>query len=426
MNQRIENFCNFLNEAHSLYHVTASVARLLEAEGFRRLSESDDWELISGGNYYICRGDSSIVAFRIPKNTPKGFMITSSHSDPPSFKLKENGELGGTYTRLATEKYGGMIIAPWLDRPLGVAGRVMVETPEGVRSVLVDLDRDVALIPNLAIHLNRNVNESCNWNLAVDTMALLGGKDAYGKLTAALDEAAGGKILGHNLYLYVRQKATVWGFDEEFISAQALDDLYCVWGCTQGFLRGSHPEAVQVLTILDSEEVGSNSPQGADSTLLSGTLERISRELEVEHFRMLANSMVVSADNVHAVHPNHPELSDPANAPVVNGGVCIKFNAAQRYTTDGLSAALLRRICENAGVPLQTYYNRADLQGGATLGYISLNHVSIPSVDIGLAQLAMHSCYETAGAKDVLYMEDAMTAFYSACIQCRDGEYTVT
>lgn len=423
MNERIGAFCAFLNEAHSLYHVVAALTRQLDEAGYTCLNEADNWQLLPGGKYYTCRSGSSIVAFRVPRETPVGFMLSSSHCDHPTFKIKENGELTGTYTRLATEKYGGMIIYPWLDRPLSVAGRVLVETDTGVESRLVDIDRDIALIPSVAIHMNRNVNEGYNWNLAVDTLPLLGGKDAAGKLQPLLEEAAGGKILGQDLYLYVRQRATVWGMDEEFISSPALDDLHCVWGCTQGFLNAKESRSIPVLCVFDSEEVGSNSPQGADGTMLSSTLERISRCLALDHSRMLANSFMVSADNVHAIHPNHPEFSDAANAPVVNGGVCVKFNASQRYTTDGLSAAIFRRICAGANVPMQTYYNRADLKGGATLAYISLNHVSIPSADIGLAQLAMHSCYETAGVQDELYLQDAMAAYYSASLEVEHGVY---
>ncbi len=425
MNERTGALCAFLNEARSLYHVIAALTAKLDAAGYIRLNESDAWNLVPGGKYYTCRSGSSVVAFRIPKETPKGFMLSSSHCDHPTFKIKENGEIVGNYTKIATEKYGGMMIYPWLDRPLSIAGRVMVETENGVQAKLIDLDRDVALIPSVAIHMNRNVNEGYNFNLAVDTLPLLGGKDAQGMLQTMLEEAAGGKILGQDLYLYLRQEPRVWGLKEEFLSAAALDDLYCVWGCTEGFLNASDSESIPVLCVFDSEEVGSNSPQGADGTMLSGTLERISQLLKLDHSRMLANSFMVSADNVHASHPNHPELSDATNAPVLNGGVCVKFNAAQRYTTDGLSAAIFRRICEKTGVPTQTYYNRADTKGGATLAYISLNHVSVPSTDIGIAQLAMHSCYETAGVQDALYLADAMTAYYSTSLTVTGSSYVL-
>ena len=425
MNERISAFCAFLDQSHSQYHVTAAVSRWLDEAGYTRLNESDVWQLVPGGKYYIDRNQSSIVAFRIPTATPKGYMMSASHSDHPAFKLKENGELVGTYTRMATEKYGGMIIFPWLGRPLSVAGRVLVETDSGIESRLVDIDRDIALIPNVAIHMNRNVNEGYNWNVAVDTLPLLGGKEAAGKLEAILEETAGGKILGRDLYFYVRQRSTVWGIDEEYISSPALDDLDCVWGCAQGFLKAKDSQSIPVLCVFDSEEEGSNSPQGADGTLLAFTIARISRTLGLDHDCMLSNSFMVSADNVHALHPNHPEFSDPTNTALMNGGVVIKFNAKQNYTTDGLSAAVFRKICQDANVPVQTYYNRADLKGGATLGYISLNHISVPSADIGLAQLAMHSCYETAGVEDPTHLENAMAAYYGTTLEASHGTYTL-
>lgn len=423
MTEHIGAFRAFLDESKSVYHATAALTRLLDDAGYTRLREGGDWALTSGGKYYFTRGASALIAFRIPKNTPKGFMMTASHSDRPGFKLKENGELVGTYTRMATEKYGGMIIAPWLDRPLSVAGRVLVETDAGVETRLVDIDRDIAMIPNLAIHMNRKVNDGYTWNIAKDTIALLGSGDAAGKLDALLQEAAGGKILSHDLYLYLRQKACVWGLEEEYISAAGLDDLTCAWGCAQGFLKAAECDAIPMLCLFDGEEQGSNTVQAAGSTLLEMTLERICRILDLDLYKMLANSFMVSADNVHAVHPNHPELADAANAPEMNKGIAIKFNATQRYTTDALSAAVLRRIFRSAGVPLQTYYNRADIQGGATLGYISLNHVSVPSADIGLPQLAMHSCYETAGVRDILHLEQAMAVYYSTCLEATDGGY---
>ena len=421
MNQKTVGLRDFLNRSHSLYHASAILTQWLEEAGFRFLDEGDAWDLTPGGCYYIRRGRSSVIAFRIPEVSPRGYLLSASHCDRPCFKVKENFELTGTYTRLAVEKYGGLIIHPWLDRPLSIAGRVLVDTPTGIETRLIDLDRDLALIPNVAIHLDRNVNEGKSWNLAVDTLPLLGGPNAAGKLHALLEEAAGGPILGQDLYLYLREEARVWGLEDEYISSPALDDLHCVYGCAKGFLNAAPSENVQVLVVFDGEEVGSNSPQGADGDLLSGTLERISRCMGYDHNRMLAGSFMVSADNAHAIHPNHPELSDPTNAPRINEGIVLKFNANQRYTTDGLAAAVFRKICQNAGVPTQVYYNRADLKGGATLGYISLNHVSIPSVDIGLAQLAMHSCYETAGVQDALYLEKAMTAYYGSTLEVRNG-----
>lgn len=416
MHPSIQNLCEFLDASPSVYHAAANVAAMLEAGGFVRLSEGDKWTLQKGGKYYFTRGGSAVMAFRVPEGDPRGFLMTASHCDRPTFKVKENPELTGAYTRLAVERYGGMIMSSWLDRPLSIAGRCLVETDSGIESRLVDIDRNLLMIPSVAIHMDRTVNDGKKWNPAVDMLPLLGGKDSAGKLDKLLEEAAGGKVLGSDLYLYIRQKAALWGMDEEYISSAALDDLECVWGCTRGFLAAQGSGAVSVLCVFDSEEVGSNSVQGAASTILSDTLVRISEALGLDLRQELSRSFLVSADNAHAVHPNHPEYADPKNAPVMGGGVVLKFNASQRYTTDGVSAAVFRRVCGKAGVSVQTFFNRADLMGGSTLGHISLTQVSVPTADIGLPQLAMHSSYETAATADALYLEKAMTAFYSSTL----------
>ncbi|MDD6199988.1 MAG: M18 family aminopeptidase [Firmicutes bacterium] len=423
MDRRIKALTDFLDASHSVYHAAAYLAETLEKEGYTRLFEGEKWSLAPGGKYYLTRGGTAVMAFRIPRGEIRGFLMSASHSDRPTFKFKENGELSGTYTRLAVEKYGGMLMAPWLDRPLSLAGRVTVETDTGAESRLVDIDRDLLLIPNVAIHMNRGANDGFKWNPAVDLLPLLGGAGAGGKLEKLLEKAAGGKILGHDLYLYVRQKASVWGADREYLSSAALDDLECAWCCTQGFLAAPESESIPVLCVFDSEEVGSASVQGAASRLLEMTLCRICDALALDQRILLANSFMVSADNAHAVHPNHPEYADASNAPVVNGGVVLKFNASQRYTTDGVSAAIFRKVCAGAGVPVQTYCNRADIPGGSTLGNISLSQVSVLTADIGLPQLAMHSCYETAGVKDALYLQDAMTAYYGSALEIRGEQY---
>ena len=425
MDKRTEKLLTFLNASPSVYHAAANIENELKNAGYTRLSETEKWELVPGGKYYLTRGGSAVLAFRIPAGEPKGFMMSASHSDRPTFKVKENGELGGTYTRLATERYGGMIISTWLDRPLSIAGRVLVETENGVESKLVNIDRDLLMMPNVAIHMNRQINDGYKWNPAVDTNCLLGSKATAGKLNALLEEQAGGKVLGHDLYLYVRQKAAVWGIEDEYICAPALDDLECAWSCTQGFLNAAESAAIPVLCVFDSEEVGSNSVQGAASMLLQSTLERICAALKLETAQLLASSFMISADNAHAVHPNHPELADAANAPVLGGGVVLKFNASQRYTTDGISAAVLRSVCKKAEVDVQTFYNRADMPGGSTLGHISLTHVSVPTADIGLAQLAMHSAFESAAVADAIALEKAMEVYYSSALEMTEKGFSL-
>ena len=423
MKERIENLRAFLDAAHSVYHANAILRTELEENGYRPLPEQEDWAVQPGGKYYVSRGGAALVAFRVPETQPTGFVMSASHCDRPCFKVKENFELNGTYLRLAVERYGGQILSTWMDRTLSIAGRVTVETENGVENRLVDIDRDLLLIPSVAIHMNRQVNDGYKWNPAVDMLPLLGGKEVAGKLLAELEQQAGGRILGHDLYLYIRQKSTVWGVEGEYISSAALDDLECVWGCTQGFLKAAPSDAVPVLCVFDSEEVGSGSVQGAGSTLLEDVLERVCVAMGWNLKRMLAQSFVVSADNAHAQHPNHPELADPTNAPILGSGIVVKYNANLSYCTDGVSAAVFRKICEKAGVNTQSYCNRADIPGGSTLGHISLAHVSVPTVDIGLPQLAMHSCYETAAVSDAADLETAMTAYYGTTLEVSENRY---
>ena len=426
MNDKIRALMDFLDASRSVYHTVAYISEILDQAGYTHLPEGDDWTLEDGGKYYITRNMSTVIAFRIPHGEPAGFLLSASHSDRPSFKIKENGELESKYIRLSTERYGGMLMAPWLDRPLSVAGRVMVETPTGVKMKLVDIDKDLMIIPNVAIHMNRKINDGYAYNPATDTIPLLGDRDVKGMFGRMIADQAQGRILGHDLFLYLRQKSTVWGIEQEFISSQALDDLQCAWGCLQGFLNASESGSVPMYCLFDSEEVGSRSVSGADSTMLTSTMNRIARYLDANLARMMSQSFLVSADNAHAIHPNHPELADPNNAPVMNGGIVVKFNASQRYTTDAVAAAVFRSVCNRADVPTQTYYNRPDIPGGSTLGYVSLTHVSVPTADIGLAQLAMHSCYETAGVQDSLYLEQAMTTYFSSTLTVTgDGEYII-
>ena len=421
----ISELIDFLNSSPSGYHAVANLCAMLESAGYVRLSEQDAWDIVPGGKYYVVRGGTAVMAFRIPEAVTGGFLMSASHSDRPTFKIKENAELSGAYTRLAVERYGGMLIAPWLDRPLSVAGRVLVETENGIQNKLVNIDRDLLMMPNVAIHMNRQANDGYKWNPAVDTIPLLGGKDAKGKWQSLLEEEAGGKILGHDLYLYIRDRAKVWGVDNEYLSAQALDDLECAWGCTRGFLDAQDNGCINVLCVFDSEEVGSSSVQGAGSTLLSDVLQRLCASLKLDLKRMIARSFMVSADNGHALHPNHPEYADPNNAPLPGGGVVLKYNATLRYCTDGLSAAIFRKVCEKAEVPVQTYCNRADMMGGSTLGNISQGHVSVPTVDIGLAQLAMHSCYETGAVSDAEYLAKAMAAYYGCNLNLTSEGFTI-
>ena len=285
----------------------------------------------------------------------------------------------------------------------------------------MELDRDLLVIPSVAIHMNRNANDGVKLLANVDTVPLMGEATDAGKLKAMLAEAAGcaeEDLADDDLYVYCRGRGTVLGADNEYIVSPKLDDLECAWGCMQGFLVGSDAEsgAVPVCCIFNNEEVGSETKQGAGSAFLRDTLRRVCLSCgkdEQDFMALLAGSFMVSADNAHAVHPNHPEYADAGNAPRMNGGLVIKYNANQRYATDGVSGAVFREVCAGAGVPTQVFANRSDLAGGSTLGSIADTLFPVATVDIGLAQLAMHSAVETAGAADLGYLVQAMTAYYA-------------
>ena len=312
-----------------------------------------------------------------------------------------------------------MLCAPWLDRPLSVAGRIIVKDSSGrLSSRLVNIDRDLVLIPNLAIHMNREANAGYKYNAQKDMLPLYGSLTAKGTFMELIADAAGIKkddILGHDLFLYNRQPASIWGASEEFISCGRLDDLQCAFAALKGFLAGEKSSHLAVCCVLDNEEVGSSTKQGAASTFLYDTLTRMHDSLghtREDYLIHLADSFMLSADNAHAVHPNHPDKSDPSNRPYLNGGIVLKFNANQKYCTDGVSAAMFRDICNEAGVPVQTFSNRSDMAGGSTLGNISNTQVALNTADIGLPQLAMHSPYETAGVEDTEYLIRAAEKFY--------------
>lgn len=416
----VQRLFSLIESSPSCYHATDSFARQLDAAGYTRLYEQDAWQLAAGGKYYVCRNGSSLLAFRVPVETPKGFLLSAAHSDAPTFKLKQNPERKGTYLQLSTEKYGGMLMGTWFDRPLSVAGRVVAKENGKLVTRLVHIDRNLLVIPSVAIHMNRAANDGMKYLANVDTLPLYGEASAEGSLMGLLAEAAGVKaedILSHDLFLFAREKGVRFGAQSEFILSPKLDDLACAYGCMEGFLQAQKKDAIPVCCVFDNEEVGSETKQGAASNLLRDTLRRVCLALgfdEEKYLRLLANSFMVSADNGHAIHPNHPEYADPGNSPVLNGGVVVKFNANQRYTTDGVSCAIFRAVCEKAGVPVQFYANRSDLPGGSTLGSISNTRVAVKTVDIGLAQLAMHACVETAGAKDVERLVKAMKALYEA------------
>ncbi|WP_022773770.1 M18 family aminopeptidase [Butyrivibrio sp. AE2015] len=412
---------DFIDASPTCFHVVDNLKKELVKNGYVELSEKEEWKLKAKGKYFVTRNDSSIISFRIPKKDFKGFYMVASHSDSPSFKIKENPEMeaAGAYVKLNVERYGGMLCAPWFDRPLSVAGRVFVKGKKGIESRLVNVDRDLVMLPSLAIHMNREANDGYKYNAQTDMLPIFGDEASKDNFFDVIAKSAGVKkddILSHDLFLYNRVKWTTWGANNEYISCSRLDDQECVYSSFDGFLKGKEKENVPVHCVFDNEEVGSGTKQGAASTFLKATLVRINECLgrtTEQYYTALANSFMVSADNAHAVHPNHIEKADPVNRPVMNKGIVIKYNANQKYTTDAFSAAFFKNVCEKAKVPYQTFTNRSDTVGGSTLGNISTTQVAVDTVDIGLAQLAMHSPYESAGAKDPEYLAKASKEFYS-------------
>lgn len=409
----------FITASTDCYHAVQNIKDELDKSGYKEISESESWDLKNGGKYYTTRNLSSIIAFEIPQNEYNGFMITASHCDSPTYKLKPQPIVDdGVYTRLSVEKYGGPIASSWLDRPLGISGRLAIKTENGIKIKLVKTDRDIVVIPSLAIHLEREMKEP---NTAVDMLPLVSCTEkSFMDCIAKTADINVEDIIAHDLFLYNRTHGSIWGCDDEFFSIGRLDDLQCAYAALKSFTSSQKTDSIKMYCVFDNEEVGNETKQGAKSTFLTDTVERINSALGFgnEKLKMaIASSFMVSADNAHAVHPNRPEMSDKTSRPVLNGGVVIKNNANQRYTTDSVSEAIFKNICDKANVPYQSYTNRSDLRGGTTLGNAANEKLSLNTIDIGAPQLAMHSSYETGGTKDTMHMIQALTAFYSASVK---------
>lgn len=414
---------SYIKESPTNYHAIASAIKILQENNFLPLQEQDAWELTPGGKYYISRGQTSLFAFRMPETLDKApltFQIVASHSDSPCFKLKEQPEISVEehYTKLNVERYGGSLMAPWFDRPLSIAGRAIVKKDGRISSHLVNLDRDLAMIVNLAIHMNRSANDGQKYQVQTDLLPLIGnGKKDFSvrKLIAEELQLNEDAVLSVDLYLYNRMKGSIWGADSEFISCPRLDDLQCAFASIKALTENCHPGVLSAAVIFDTEEVGSQSRQGACSTFLKDCLERINLVLgysKEDYLRAVAGSFLLSADNGHALHPNYPGKSNPGHHPYLNGGVLIKYAANQKYTSDGLTGGIFQMLCDEWDVPCQAFFNHSDEPGGSTLGNLSMSQVSIPTVDIGTPMLGMHSPYETGGAEDTYSLYRAMRAFY--------------
>ena len=427
----LRDLMNFLDSSVTMFHAINECEKVLQNCGYIYLPENEKWN-IRAGKYYTKRNSSSLIAFDIA-NGDYHFQISAAHSDSPTFKLKDRPIIESNgYLKLNVEAYGGMIDATWLDKPLTLAGRVMLDTKDGIETRLLNIDKDLLIIPNVPIHFNREINKGFAFNNQVDMLPVfsagnLSEADFYKMLAKELGVKPEA-ILAKDLYLVNRQKATVIGYDNELISSGRLDDLECVYTSLLGFIEAMNNNHINVFAVFDNEEVGSVTKQGAMSTFLVSTLNRINKALgksDEDYYRAIAKSMLISCDNAHAIHPNHPELFDVKNRPVLNKGIAIKESANQKYTTDAFSRAVLKKILDKNNIPYQTFANRSDIIGGSTLGNLSNTAVSMNAVDIGLPQLAMHSAYETAGAKDVKYAIEALRAFFETNIDIKDDKVSL-
>ena len=421
MKNSVKNLIEFIDHSPSSFHVIENARKQFLEHGFTQLNEKEYWNLEEGKSYFVIRNGSSILAFHLPRKDFKGFHIVASHSDSPTYRIKEQPQMDVEkhYTKLNTERYGGMIPETWFDRPLSIAGRIIIEENGQIKDQLVNIDRDLLIIPNLAIHMTRSSSDSKQLNPQKDMLPLCGGnltKDGFEEMIAKEANVDKEDILSYDLFLYNRMKGTILGINEEFVASPKLDDLECAFSSMEAMVNAEYSkDYVTMCAIFDNEEVGSGTKQGAGSTFLPEVLKRISSltgKTEEEYYMAVADSFMLSADNGHAVHPNYQDKTDPTNRCYMNEGIVLKYNASQKYTTDGNSAALVKYLCKKEGIKYQTFFNRSDMPGGSTLGNISTGQVSMKSADIGLPQLSMHSTYETAGCKDFDDMITLMRSFY--------------
>ena len=423
-----KNLIDFIHKSPSQFHAGKNVEDILIRNGFKKLNLQDKWELEKEGKYYTIKNNSAIIGFVIGKGEieEEGFRLIGAHTDSPAFRIKPNPEITveGKYLKLNTEVYGGPILNTWFDRPLSLAGRVSVKTENPLKpeELLVDMEKPIMTIPNLAIHMNKGVNDGLKINPQVETLPLLATingefeKDNFllgliaEKLNINMDN-----ILDFELYLYAVEKGSLVGLNEEFISIGKLDDLAMVHAGLYGLIDSKVGNATNVLVCFDNEEVGSTTKQGAASPMLRSVLERITIAMgkdREDYYRALSNSFLISSDQAHGLHPNYTEKQDPTSRPVVNGGPAIKMAANQSYTTDSSSSAIYEGICKSINVPVQKFVNRSDLRGGSTIGPISSTQLDIQSVDIGNPILAMHSIRELGGVMDHYYTYESFKEFY--------------
>ena len=420
---------NFLNQAYSPFHNIAAIKERLLKEGFVELKENEEFNINRGGKYFVVRNLTALLAFKIGKdvNENSHFQMVASHSDSPVLKIKEHifTETGGLQ-KLITEPYGGLIHSCWLDKPLGIGGRIVVQKDNVLESRLINFDEKNVIIPNMAIHMNREINNGYKYNPQIDFCPIIGTACNENLLEKEINASLkkDESLISYDLYLYNKEKAMTLGLENELVGAPKLDDLACAYASLEAFIEGDNDNNISLYALFDNEEVGSTSINGANSNFLDSVTKRIYLSLfndSDKYFAALASSTLVSADNAHGVHPNHPEVSENNSPVFLNGGVVIKHNANMHYCSDALSTAMLKRIASENELNIQEYFNRSDIRGGGTLGNISISHVSVLSVDIGLAQLAMHSNYETMGLKDYFDMVKLLASYYSKDIKVENG-----
>ncbi|MDV4150694.1 M18 family aminopeptidase [Clostridium sp. AL.422] len=420
---------DFLYKSPTAFHSVKTIKERLDLNGFNEIKECDKWNLQKDGKYYVIKNDSALIAFIVGNGDVEedGFKLIGAHTDSPGFRIKANPEMvsEGKYLKLNTEVYGGPILYTWFDRPLGIAGKVALKgsSPLKPEVKLVNINRPILIIPSLAIHMNRNVNEGYNINRQKDTLPLVSlindkfEKDGYlVKVLAQELNVDSSDILGFDLGLYEIEKGAIIGLNEEFISAGRLDDMWMVYTGIQALIQSKANKSTKVMVCIDNEEIGSLTAQGANSALLLNILERITLALGKDReglHRALANSLMISADLAHAVHPNLEEKHDPTNRPVLGNGPVLKTAASGSYSTDSYNAAIFEGLCHSAKVPYQKFFNRSDVRGGTTIGPITTSLLTIPVMDMGAPLLSMHSIRELASVKDNEYTIKLFTEFYS-------------
>jgi aspartyl aminopeptidase len=423
-----QDLLDFIDASPSPWHAAETMERRLAEKGYTRLEECEDWMLKPGGRHYVVRGGSSLIAFRIGRGSPAGhgFRIVGAHTDSPGLRLKPKAPHNAdSMLRLGVEVYGGPILATFTDRDLSLAGRVCIRAESGLDARLIRFEQPLLRLPNLAIHMNRGVNEDgLKLNKQSELPLLLAGldaavepKDRFPGLLAERAGCAPADILSFELNVHDTQKGSFWGADGEFIADGQIDNLSSCHAGLSALLETEEGEHTSVGAFFDHEEIGSESHKGADGSFLADVLERIAFGLGIEppgYKQALARSLLVSADAAHAHHPNFPNAYEPLHAVRVNNGPAVKINANQRYATDGLTEARFMRLCEQAGVPFQKYVHRTDLACGSTIGPMTSARLGIPAVDCGCPMWAMHSARESAGVLDQAWFATALKTFFAA------------